>query len=303
MRFAGVTARAAIVDMPVLELQNFTDPACPFAFSAEPARFRLRWLYGDQLAWRTRMVGLSEHPEDYVEKGSTPEKQAASFHKLQQRYGMPIDSREQPRMMATVVACRAVVAARVHAAEHADALLRRLRIHHFAGELIDEPDLIAKAARESGLDPAQLDRWVEDPDVERELRADMAAARAPSAAGRALDHKLAGPDEERRYTCPSYEITRVADGVKVTVPGFHGVEAYEMAVANLAPGLDRRAEPDDVLEVLAWAGEPLATAEVAAVAGLELDDAREQLARVGDLEPVGPDGYWTLPGDIGRLAA
>ena len=32
-----------------VEIELFTDPACPFAFSAEPIRQRLRWHYGDQL--------------------------------------------------------------------------------------------------------------------------------------------------------------------------------------------------------------------------------------------------------------
>jgi len=45
-----------------LELTHFTDPACPFAFSAEPTRFRLRWHYGDQLLWRTRMIVLTLEP-------------------------------------------------------------------------------------------------------------------------------------------------------------------------------------------------------------------------------------------------
>ncbi len=42
-----------------LEIIHFTDPACPFAFSAEPIRLRLRWHYGDQLIWRTRMIVLT----------------------------------------------------------------------------------------------------------------------------------------------------------------------------------------------------------------------------------------------------
>ena len=29
--------------MHALEITHFTDPACPFAFSAEPTRLRLRW--------------------------------------------------------------------------------------------------------------------------------------------------------------------------------------------------------------------------------------------------------------------
>ena len=45
-------------------------------------------------------------------------------------------------------------------------------------------------------------------DVEAALQADIAAARDPLPAARALDHKLGGPREERRYTAPSYEIAR-----------------------------------------------------------------------------------------------
>jgi hypothetical protein len=37
----------------------WTDPACPFAFSAEPVRMRLRWQYGDGLRWTTRMIVLT----------------------------------------------------------------------------------------------------------------------------------------------------------------------------------------------------------------------------------------------------
>src|SRR5204863_1724434 len=101
--------------MAALRVTEFTDPACPFAFSAEPARLRLRWLYGDQIDWQLRMVVLSESPDDYVERGFTPERQVAALEAIKSRYGMPIDTRRRPRMMATVRACRAVVAARLHA--------------------------------------------------------------------------------------------------------------------------------------------------------------------------------------------
>ena len=49
-------------------------------------------------------------------------------------------------------------------------------------------------------------------------------------------------------------------------------------------------------EVLEWAGEPLATIEVATVCGTDLTDARERLGRVADEAHVGPDGLWHLNG-------
>ena len=45
--------------------------------------------------------------------------------------------------------------------------------------------------------------------------------------------------------------------------------------------------------MLAWAGMPLATAEVAAVATATIDDVRESLSRVATFTPVGGDGYWS----------
>ena len=52
------------------------------------------------------------------------------------------------------------------------------------------------------------------------------------------------------------------------LPGFNPVEAYEVAIANLAPELERRPKPASVTEILAWAREPLATAEIAMIAQL-----------------------------------
>jgi len=289
--------------MAVLEITNFTDPACPFAFSAEPHRLALRWLFGDQIAWRNRMVGLSERPEDYLEKGLTSEKLAAALARLAREHGMPMDTREQPRMMATVIACRAVIATRLYCPGREDALLRRLRILRFAGELIDEPAVIARAAREADVHPEALERWMDEPAVEAALREDMADARMPTAAARALDHKLSGPEDERRYTCPSLRFVRPADGRTVDVPGFQPFVAYEVVIANLCPNLERRPAPSSVEEVLVWAGEPLATAEVAAIMEVPHDDARNELSRFAALEPVGTDGWWTLPAASARLAA
>lgn len=73
-----------------------------------------------------------------------------------------------------------------------------------------------------------------------------------------------------------------------------GLEWRLRMVGNLAPELARREDPETVAEVLEWAGEPLATAEVAAVSGVELGEAREQLGRVADEEHVGSDGLWAL---------
>jgi predicted DsbA family dithiol-disulfide isomerase len=146
--------------MPDVRITEFTDAGCPWAFSAEPFRLRLDWLYGEHLEWPTRMVGLSESPQDYLDKGFTTEKQSSAFMTIAKDHGMPIDTSLRPRMAATVPACRAVVAARLHAPDRERALLRRLRVRHFSGELLDEPATIAGAAADAGLDLGGLEGWM-----------------------------------------------------------------------------------------------------------------------------------------------
>ncbi len=275
-------------------ITEFTDPACPWAFSAEPFRLRLSWLYGDAIDWELAMVGLSESPEEYEERGQTPEVMARHITKISSEHGMPMDTSEPPRMQATLPACRAVVAARLHAPDAERALLRNLRVRNFSGELLDEPDTIAAAARDAGIDPADLQTWLADERVEEVVREDMARAREPMPAARVLDDRLANWSGGRRYTCPSYEIRRASDGVRIAVPGFQPFAAYDVVLANLVPGLGRREAPADVEEVLTWAGAPLATREVAEVSELADRDARERLGHVAEEHHVGADGFWTL---------
>ena len=287
----------------MVRIREFTDPACPFAFSAEPALWRLRWLYGRGLDWELRMVVLSESPEDYYAKGFTVDKQSAGLKSLQQKYGMPIDWRLRPRMTATVHACRAVVAARLNDPANEWRLLRAFRVRHMSGEMIDEQPTIDAATRDAGIAPGDLARWIADPGVEAALREDIESARRPSSASLAQVHKLASTDEGgRRYTCPSLEFTG-PDGRRIDSPGFQPVEVYEAAIANLEPELERRDAPESVEALLEWAQVPLATAEVAAVMGIEAADARAELARIAAETPVGPDGYWSLREQAAQIAA
>jgi predicted DsbA family dithiol-disulfide isomerase len=266
-----------------VSIELFTDPACPFAFSAEPARQRLRWHYGDALSWTVRMIVLTLEPGE-------AEKLAEGADGLQRKYGMPIEPGPYPRTASSEPACRAVGAARMNAPDRAELLLRYLRVRVMKGGLLDDASLIDGAAGDAGIDPALLGDWVLQPEVEAALQADIVAARAPSAAARALDHKLGGPPSERRYTAPSY----IIEGF--SVPGFNPVEAYEVAIANIAPGLVRWPKPETVLELLEWAPEPLATAEAASIMQMSIERTRAELKRVGAFEPAGADGYWTLAG-------
>jgi hypothetical protein len=205
---------------------------------------------------------------------------------------MPIDTSVRPRMAATMPACRAVVATRVNAPGSEPAILRALRVLHFSGRLLDEADTLRDAAGMAGLDGDELERWMSDVGTEAALAEDLGLARDPAPGALALAHKLAStPDGGHRYTCPSYELER--DAQQLSVPGFQPAASYEVAVANLASELHRRDAPADVAEVLRWAGQPLATAEIAEVCGIDRDDARERLGRVATERHIGSDGLWS----------
>jgi hypothetical protein len=239
------------------------------------------------------MVVLAEAPREYLDKGFTPEKLSSAYATIARDHGMPIDTSLRPRMAATAPACRAVVATRLHAPDAEGAILRSLRRRCMEGELLDETSTVRHAAADAGLDPATVEAWSGQPATERALHEDMAAAREPIAAARVLDDRLANWSGGRRYTCPSYEIVRGSDGVRIAVPGFQPFAAYDVVLANLVPGTERREPPGSVLEVLAWAGEPLATREVAVVCDIGHEQAREELGRVAEERHLGFDGLWT----------
>ena len=271
-----------------VEITLSTDPACPFAFSAEPVRQRLRWHYGAGLQWTVRMIVLT------LEAGEAG-RLAEGAPGLQRRHGMPIAPEPYARTFSSQPACRAVVAARLHAPDRAQRLLRALRMRAMAGGLLDDPQLIAAAAGDAGLPSSELERWAQDPVVAAELQSDLDAARSPSPVARALDHKLGGPTGQRRYSAPSYELRRADGSATACVPGFNPVEAYEAAIANLDPGLPRAPTPESVTELLAWADEPLATAEVIAVMQRPEGEVRAQLGRAAVPTPAGAEFYWSAP--------
>jgi hypothetical protein len=269
-----------------VQITLFTDPACPFAFSAEPVRLALRWRYGDELEWRLRMIVLTLEPGE-------GDKLAEGAPGLQRRYGMPIAPHPYARPFSSEPACRAVVAIREYCGEHGAALLlRALRVRAMAGGLLDDDRLIRSAGTEAGVYPSDLRRWSASARTDGALRADIAAARDPSPGARALDHKLGGPREQRRYTAPSYELTK--DERSISVPGLNPAEVYETAIANLAPALPRRDPPADVTELLRWAKVPLATAEVVEIMQRPEQEIRDALAQVATPRPAGADMYWTV---------
>ena len=280
---------------PLAHVVHYTDAGCPFAWNSEPMLLHLQWRYGGQLSWETVMVGLADTPEVYAEKGMTPEVMNPAWLDFAENYPMPLNAEPRERVGATGLGCRAVVAAQLHAPAQADGLLRALRVHFFAGDgYLDEDAMIAKAAATAGLDPAALASWIAGDDVSSIYDDHTRRARHPSPEAPAQNARLASWPGGRRYTCPSLEVTRTADGARLSAPGYQLWMTYEMLFANLLPEAEQRPDAETAREVLDWVPYPAATAEVAQLRGITRDQAREELVAAGATEHrIGSDALWT----------
>ncbi len=271
----------------------YTDPGCPFGFHAQRQETQLQWHYGERLDTRRRMIVLSEESSSFEERGLSREMVAGNAKRLRSQYGMPMLTEPPDRLPATIQACRVYVGARIHDPARADLLLRCLRRRAFSeGQRLDELDTIHAAGADAGVAPDTIDAWMADEQVKRQLREDMAATRAPLPEALALAHRLSRSNGGLRYSTASAVLER--GDRRVVMPGFQPFAVYEVAVANVAPEIERRPPPETVEEVLAWAPYPLATAEVAELRGIGLDRAREELQRAGaKLAEAAGDGYWS----------
>lgn len=277
----------------MVDITLYTDPGCPFGFTAQRQDLQLAWHYGHGIRLQTRMIVLAERRIAYEERGVSRDVIVRTHHRLAEEYGMPMWDGAPDAFVATFDACRAVVGARLHDPAQASLLLRALRRRTFSdGEALDAPETVRAAASDAGIAAAELDRWLADAAVEAALREDMAATREPLPEALALPHKLSKADGGWRYSTGSAVFASA--GRRVVAPGFQPFSVHEVAMASVAPEIERRDAPASVAELLAWAPYPLATAEVAELRGVDRAAARTELEAAGEsFAPAGSDGYWT----------
>jgi predicted DsbA family dithiol-disulfide isomerase len=285
-----------------IEIAYFSDPACPWAYSVNPALAVLRWRYGDQLEWRLVTIGLTERAEQYVARGYTPARSARAYMWFR-RYGMPFATEPRPRMVGTARACRAIVATRLDFPGREFEVFRALQFAWFTTPLVlDEDDQIAIALRSvPGLDVDAVVARLDDPDVNDAYQQDRAEARTAAGSPTELQGKAATTDGPVRYTAPSLIFT--ANGGRLEAGGFQTTEAYDVLVANLDPTLARAQAPDDVTPVLERFPGGLTTQEVAAVmarGNLEPDRDAAEVALIelvasgaASRTPLGDDALWS----------
>jgi len=286
----------------------FSDAACPFGYSINPALRVIEWRYGEQIQWRLVLVGLSENTERYAAHGYTPLRQAQGHIHFRDRWGMPFALIPKARLAASSRACRAVIAARREWPGSEWAVFRALQLANFNTAMLldDDEHLRQVLAGVRGVDADLILGLIDDPEVLAEYERDKDQTRTAAGSATELQGKAGNSDGRVRYTAPSVIFTRLRDGLALEAGGMQTVEAYDVLVANLDPTLSRRDAPEGPAELLERFEFGLTTQEVAALLarGNDLPDRvgaeRALLELVADgraeRHPLGDDAVWTAPG-------
>jgi predicted DsbA family dithiol-disulfide isomerase len=297
----------------------YSDPACPWGYSENPALRVIEWRYQDQIDWRLVLVGLSEDTSRYEAHGYTPARGAKGAISFRDRYGMPFAPAPKARMAPSSRACRAVIAARLHSPGSEWHVFRWLQLANFNTPLLfdDDAQMLEVLRGVPGIDADAVLAAIDSPDVLETYERDKAETRTAAGSPTAFQGKAGNSDGAIRYTAPSV-IFEGSDGRRLEGGGFQPVEAYDVLVANLDPTLDRHQPPEDPAALLEYFEFGLTTQEVAACMAHGNDRPDRTAAEAALVELVdegraerhalGGDALWTVPGgatppDLSAVAA
>ncbi|WP_326570638.1 DsbA family protein [Actinacidiphila glaucinigra] len=236
---------------PAVEVVEYTDPLCPWAWGSEPVFRRLRAALGGRVRWR-RVHGVLFDVDDDPPPDAAAETAWYARHVevISAHTRAPRAERLSRVAASSWPASLAAKAAELQGEEVAGRVLRRLRETVFVlGEPADTPALALAAVRGTpGLDPVRFAADAGAGDVLERVRADRAEARRP--VREVLSVRSASPhpgaaketgDGGHRYALPTL-LVRSPAGRRV-VPGWRPYEEYASAVEELSPGLLRPPAP------------------------------------------------------------
>lgn len=288
---------------PVIEATLYSDAACPWAYSANPALRVLEWRYGDQLSWRLVLIGLREEVSAAAAQAYDPARATQRQTHYRARYGMPFGLVSKARVAATGRGCRAVVAARLIDPGSEWRVLRALQLANFTTPLLlDDDELIRDALRTvPGIDADAIVKRLDDSEVSDAYKCDREEARGAAGTAAELQRKTSKSDGPVRFTAPTVVFER--DGQRLVAGGWQPILAYDTLLANLDPTLGRTPPPESPEPLLARFPDGLTTAEVAALLAdgpdpiADLESAERALLGLiaeGEAvrEPLGQDAVW-----------
>ncbi|MFJ5263297.1 DsbA family protein [Streptomyces sp. NPDC088387] len=229
-----------------VEVVEYTDPLCPWAWGSEPVFRALRAALGDRVRWRRVYCILFDDNDD---PAPNPAAETAWYSRyvedIGQHTGAPRAFTLSRVAASSWPASQVATAAALQGPAVAERVLRRLRESVFVlGEPADTLALALAAARGvPGADPGRLAADAASAAVLDRVRADHAEARRPvrevmSVPDGSSPHPGAAretPDGGYRYALPTL-LVRAPAGVRA-VPGRRSYEEYAAALDALHPGL------------------------------------------------------------------
>jgi predicted DsbA family dithiol-disulfide isomerase len=234
-----------VAPLELVEVVEYTDPWCSWAWGTEPKLRRLRWQLGHRTTWRTVMGDLVadiriERP-DFDPARAAP-KRAEYWREVHEHTGMPWPKDLKWVPVRSSVAGHAVKAAQAQSDDAGRRLLRALRESCFLDcEPADDRDrILALASRVQGVDAARLAADLDSPAVDAAWQSDRAETRRPNEYVRTLDEVHEGkgnakPDGDGwRYVFPTLLFR--GPGGEHTVPGWQPWERYLSAMEAALPG-------------------------------------------------------------------
>ncbi|MGW7422050.1 DsbA family oxidoreductase [Streptomyces sp. NPDC054813] len=230
---------------PPVEVVEYTDPLCPWAWGSEPAFRRLRAALTGRVRWRRAYSILFDHDDD---PPPDPAAETAWYtryvEEISSHSGAPRAVRLSRMPASSWPASLVAKAAELQGDEVAGRALRRLRETVFVlGEPADTAaSALATVRGTPGLDMERLASDAASDAVLERVRADRAEARRPVPEVRSVASGSPHPgaaketaDGGYRYALPTL-LVRTPGGHRA-VPGWRPFEEYASAVEELCPGL------------------------------------------------------------------
>ena len=245
--------------MNEIDVVEFTDPGCSWAWGTEPTLRLIRWRYGDRLNWRTALGGLIGDMNNYI-PDFDPSRAAAKYIDywgvVYEHTGMTYPVDLEWMYSSTDPGGQAVKAAELQSDEAAARVLRRLRESIFVfGRPADNTQRILDAV--AGVEGLDVDRFRADfqGDVAaKAFRADWEETRRPNDYVMRLEGDRPGIGRAKnteghwRFVFPT--VIFRANGETRTVPGWCPLDDYLQAMEDVSPGSTeaprRDPTPDDV---------------------------------------------------------
>ncbi|MGW2963219.1 DsbA family oxidoreductase [Streptomyces sp. NPDC001220] len=230
---------------PPVEVVEYTDPLCPWAWGSEPAFRRLRAALTGRVRWRRVYSILFDHDDDPPPDPAAETAWYARYvEEISSHSGAPRAVRLSRMPASSWPASLVAKAAELQGDEVAGRVLRRLRETVFVlGEPADTAaSALATVRGTPGLDMERLACDAASDAVLERVRADRAEARRPVPEVRSVPGGSPHPgaaketaDGGYRYALPTLLVR--APGGHRAVPGWRRFEEYASAAEELCPGL------------------------------------------------------------------